>query len=299
VNKITAQRLGCLAALATLTACGDGGASQGEGSAVIVSPPPTANPPPNVPQPTPPAFGALGQTTSQQFAVLGFAFDGADAGFGYTQDTASLDFRSAVGLRLLAPSQLFLTIPSYGEAMLVANGGSGTDGQGRTLSLSYSTLGGGASLSVADAGGTRGYLQSTGFGSWVSGFRAGLQFPYRVVSFVYGVPTKPGDVPTSGTLIYDSSYPDDQPFTVDFGARTVSGTILVHTEEDTRTYSIRDVVFTADGTSFQGRLTTGNAALDGSIEGRFNGPAASEMMGRYQVPSGQSQDGGIFAKGKR
>jgi hypothetical protein len=79
-------------------------------------------------------------------------------------------------------------------------------------------------------------------------------------------------------------------FTVNFTARTVGGSISL----EGRTYSLQNVVFTADSTGFSGRLTTADPNLDGSIEGRFTGALASEMMGRLQVPPTQGQSMFLF-----
>jgi hypothetical protein len=301
----TAMELGVLAkwltlctALAFLPGCGGGGsdAPLGNGNPVVVTPPPTSSPPP-VPAPPPgaPVFGSLGQTTSQQFASFGFAYRGADAGFGYTPDPASFEPVSELGIRLVAPSQLLLAIPGSGEGVLTPNGASGTSTDGRLVYLGYSTLGGSASLSAPDLGGDKPYLTSTMNGSWVSAPTSGQPFTYRLIEFVYGVATKAEDVPRSGTANYGiRDLGEDRTLTVDFTACTVSGSISL----EGRSYSLRNVVFTADSTGFSGRLTTVDPSLDGFIEGRFTGALASEMMGRLQVPPTQAQSIFLFTGGR-
>ena len=295
---ILAKWLTLCTALAFLSSCGGGGADAppGNGNPIVVTPPPTSSPPPApAPLPGAPVFGALGQTTSQQFASFGFAYRGEDAAFGYTPDYASFEPVSELGIRLVAPSQLLLTIPGSGEGVLTPNGASGTSTEGRLVYLGYSTLGGSASLSVPFRGGDKLYLTSTMNGSWVSAPTSGQRFPYRLIEFVYGVATKAEDVPTTGTANYEiRDLGEVRTFTVDFTARTVAGSISL----EGRTYILQNVVFTADSTGFTGRLTTGDSSLIGSIEGRFTGALASEMMGRLQLPPTQGQSMFLFTGGR-
>jgi hypothetical protein len=244
-------------------------------------------------------FGALGQTSSQQFAVLGFAYRGQDAGFGYRPDPTSVEPDVAVALRFLAPSQLLLTIPGLGEGALLPSGASGADFQGRLNYLGYLALGGNSHLTLPLAKGATTYLTSTGFGSWVSPPENSPQsYPFRLIEFVYGVPTRPDDVPASGSATYESSDANIGPIVVDFAARRVTGTIAAGGTES-RAYSIRDVVFTPDGTGFQARLTTGDPTLEGSIDVRFTGTAAIELMGRYRAPGMEGNLPYLFAAAKR
>jgi hypothetical protein len=250
-----------------------------------------------------PAFGALGQTTTQSFSVLGFSYRGVEVGgFGDLEpDPSSFNLNPAIGLRLVAPFQLVLAIPGFGEAPL--GGGSlstGTDSKGRLVSAGYSAVGGTVTLQLAQLGNEM-YLSSTGFGFWQSNFQPGSQFPYAVAQFVYGVPTPPTDVPSGGSGTYDGAEFATHigPLTVDFTARTVSGAIKVGTAAGTRVYNLSGVLFTADGAGFRGRLTTGDPALDGEIEGRFTGSSAREIMGRYHVPNQQGPAPFVFAAVRR
>jgi hypothetical protein len=117
------------AAGALMTAgCGGGGGSAppSGGDGVVVGPPPSSGPPPTLPPPAPaPIFGALGQTASQQFVTLGFSYRGRDGGFGLDKDPKSGDITRSIGLRFAAPSELLLSIGSFGEAALVPDGSSG------------------------------------------------------------------------------------------------------------------------------------------------------------------------------
>lgn len=279
-------RLACCTAMAlAIAGCGGsgGGSPPGDGGGVIITPPPTSTPAPPPPQATP-AFGALGQTTTQSFAVLGFTYGGQETGFGINPDLSSYDPKAAIGLRLVAPSQLVLTIAGVGEGPLGGSLSTGTDTKGRLVLVGYSIFGGGAALQLANIGVPDSYLSSTGLGSWEGPSPPGARHPFSGAMFVYGVPTAPQDVPQGGTAIFDTT--DLQTLSVDFTARTVSGTIKVSVSaSETKLYSLRDVVLSADGTQFSGRLTTGDPALEGSFEGRFTGPLAREMMVRYHFPS--------------
>lgn len=301
-RKTIWTRLACCGLLSLAAACGGGdGTLDGGNDPVLVGRPPTSNPVPPVP-PSPPGaalFGALGQSSSQQFATIGFAYDGRDGGFGYDLDLASFDPDAVIGLRFLAPSQLLLSVPGRDEGVLYHNGGSGTDTEGRLVYLSYEAVGGFAGLSLVLAGAGKGYLASTGQGSWISPPVSGKAYPYRIFEFVYGVPTAAGNVPVSGSATYDIAQGEVGPLTVDFTSRTVSGTIKFPLESGTRTYSLEGVLLTGDATAFAGKLTTGDPSLDGAINGRFVGGAASEMMGRYHLPLANGRAGFLFAGRKR
>jgi hypothetical protein len=250
-----------------------------------------------------PAFGALGQTTTQSFSVLGFSYRGIEVGgFGDLEpDPSSFNLNPAIGLRLVAPLQLVLAIPGAGEGPLGGSRSTGTDTKGRLVFVGYSALGGILGLQLARLGAEETYLSSTGFGSWQSDFQPGNPYPYAVAQFVYGVPTPSTDVPSGGSGTYDGAEFATHigPLTVDFTARTVSGAIKVGTGAGTRVYHLSGVLFTADGAGFRGRLTTGDPTLDGEFEGRFTGSSAREMMGRYHVPNQQGPAPFVFAAARR
>jgi hypothetical protein len=282
------------------TGCGGGGGSPPppDGTGVIVTPAPTP-PPTAAPTPPPAIFGALGQTTSQQFATLGFSYRGRDSGFGLEPDPTSLDTSRTIGLRLAAPSQLLLSIGGFGEGVMMPNGSGGTDQKGRIILLGYSALGGTASLQLEPRLDGN-YLSSTGRGSWESPPTLGGAFPFAAAEFVYGVPTAPGSLPATGLGTFDFILSAPQSLTVDYGARTVSGTVTINPGGGTsRVYALRDVIFTGDGTQFRGRLATTDPALDGTIDGQFTGPGGAEMMGRLLFPVEQRSAGLVFVGARR
>ena len=81
-----------------ITGCGDGGGGSPSGGGNVSVPPissPAPAPAPN-PTPNPGMFGALGQTTSQAFAVLTISYRGSDNGFDLTPDPFSIS--TTIGL---------------------------------------------------------------------------------------------------------------------------------------------------------------------------------------------------------
>ena len=290
------------AALTLLTtACGGGGGSPPADATGVIPPsstPAPPLPPIAVPSPAAPLFGALGQTTSRQFATIGFDYRGADGGFGLSPDPNSFDTARAVGLRFNAPSQLHLTVGGFGEGLLIPNGGGSNDGRGRTTSLSYSVLGGGAILYALPRGdGT--FLTSTARGGWESPPSQGGEFPYVAVEFMYGVPTAPSSFPGSGAAIYDVTLTGTDPISVDYAAGRVTGTISIEVGTGARTYTLRDVVLTGNGTQFRGRMVTGDPKQDGTLEGQFNGSTGQELMGRVFFSSDPDLKVGIFFGSRR
>ena len=288
-------------ALAT-TGCGGSGGG-GAGSAPSASAPPTAAPAPT-PSPTPtpsgPLFGALEQTSTQQFATLGFSYIATEvAGWDIAVEPASVESARAIGVSFVAPSQLRLAIAGFGDGPLLPNGGGGVS-DGRTTPLGYNVIGGSASLFLIRRP-DGAYLASSAFGIWHGPPVTGQGATGPVSTFVYGVSTAPGDVPGEGTAIYYTEFSgiaaiasagDLQAayhngtarLTVDFRARTVTGNIDVAAEDALATYSLTQVVFAPDGTGFTARLMRGNMLVDGFLEARFTGPSAREMIVRWSTP---------------
>ncbi len=299
------QRPRLLAAAALALVCGScdgGGSSAPIPSSSTPSPSPVPTPAPSAPAPTLPAgiqsFGTLGQTTPQAFAVLGFSVRGKDGGFGYVIDPATLDTQSTTGLRLAAVNQLVLSVAGQGEGTLIPNGGNGIDPQGRLVQASYNVLGGVAGLQETRLiDGT--VLKNTGHGSWVSAFTANDANPYLLISFVYGVPTAPSSIPQGGINLYRIAFgPPGSALTVDFTARTVSGTITLQEEGGAvHVYALQDVVLTGDRTEFKGRIASSTNGKTGEIQGRFTGSAGEEIMARYFIPgiTAPNYPAGIFS----
>jgi len=123
--------------------------------------------------------------------------------------------------------------------------------------------------------------------------------------FVFGVPTAPSDVPASGSASYrvivdgiasliEPGYPGYPDATVTFEADWSRGTVTGFMDVGLTTwdenyaslgrYAIKDGALAADRSAFSGRFTVPGTTAEGSFEGRFTGPQASELMVRWQAP---------------
>ena len=156
-------------ALAALAACGGGGSSDAPSAAVMASATPTPPPTPT-PTPTPaPSFSLaespflLGQSTSQEFVTLGFAYRAEAGAWESIPDPASLDEAVPIGVRLVAPAGLRLVVGGLGESPVQPNGGGGIDQSGRVVQLGFNAFSGAGSLNVGLAS-DGGYLASTALG---------------------------------------------------------------------------------------------------------------------------------------
>jgi hypothetical protein len=203
----------------------------------------------------------------------------------------------------VAPSQLLLAIPAYGEGALVPNGGGGTDDRGRTYLLQYQVFSGHAAISLVRRP-NGDYLTNSALGTWLGPFNAGQRFPYPVAAFAYGAATAASQVPGSGAGTYEGSiegsaalssesenvlsyYAGTARLNVDFAGRTVSGTIDIDGENANfarRIFTLTQTVFNGDGSGFQGRLMREGGQVDGAIDARFTGAAADEIIVRWYAP---------------
>jgi hypothetical protein len=155
-----------------------------------------------------------------------------------------------------------------------------------------------ASLFIPGVRNNRLALFHTSFGEW-NASRIDPTNPDRVDQnyglFCYGIPTAAGDVPTSGTATYDSyasaffGYFDGEARLVfDFGAGTVTGSFEGLLNDgigglgSIGRYELVNIAYAPGGTTFTGRFRAAGGAVQGSFEGRFTGPQASELMVRWQ-----------------
>lgn len=307
-NRHIPRRGLILVVAAALAACGgDEGSQVDTRTGVIPAPaPPTPpTPPPPAPSVAASIFGALGQTTSQSLASLGFGYSGVEVGgFGdLAIEASSVDPNYLIGFRVATPSQLLLSLGGIGEDPLVPNGGGGIDSNGQTVQRSYSVLGGNASLSLlAFSSGV--YLTSSALGSWTGPPSSGPRAVYRVAQFAYGVPTPVNEMPNVGSANYDTqiygpialSAPGDDAaayysgtarLSVNFATGTVSGTIELGSVGGSGppiTFTLSQAVLNADKAGFQGQLTSVGGGADGFIQGLFTGRTASEMIVRWRSP---------------
>jgi hypothetical protein len=300
---------GLLAAV-TLTACG-GGSSGG-----IVSAPPNApapNPTP-APAPTPVPVGALpnplGLVSAEPFATVyaspdrGFASDFRD---GATQSEQS----PALELRYLAASNTYeITLPGKAGGKLVPWFWNGSVTDSRVVAAN------GEALPDVNVGifvpgqGPFGRYSYTSIGFWSPLYDVPVPEGQARESgwFAYGVPSKPGDVPTSGKATFRAEIfgymrgsevagmdlSGSALLDFDFAMGRLSGYLdpvvpeggwIGLDEDDLGRYQFTQTVFGAGSTSFSGRfLQPGMTEASGNFAGIFTGPGAAELMARFEAP---------------
>lgn len=263
--------------------CGGGDGQPSLTASASGTPTPAPAPTPT-PTPTPvpnPFFNyvtfALGQSAGFDFAVLGYRVAGKAGPFENIPDPATIDPTIPIGLAYSGSGEFRISIGGVGENRLVPNGGGGiASADGRTTQFGFSALGGGGSIGEALDFGAR-PLTST-----ASGY---LSLPTRPSSlyyaddhiFLYGVPTSPTAVPTTGFAEFrsccDTTY---SAIRVDY----TSGVLTVVRLGGGTTFI--DVALGTDRSTFTGRF--GSAEGEGTVDGRFTGPDGREMMLRFIVP---------------
>ena len=107
--------------------------------------------------------------------------------------------------------------------------------------------------------------------------------PYLMATFAYGTPTAMNALPVAGMFSYTAYALSERTLTVDFGARTVAGS-LDFGNNGVRTYELTDVVLSADRTRFSGRLVPPDGSHEGQIDGLFMGPTGAEVAMRVSFP---------------
>jgi hypothetical protein len=118
--------------------------------------------------------------------------------------------------------------------------------------------------------------------------------------FAFGIPTPGSGVPVTGTASYNAivrGRPLDIEGVIDgdatlqfnFGAGTLSGHLdpVLHYKgraTDLGTYNFVNTVFGVGSANFAGGLSHSGTSTLGAFDGRFTGPAAQELMGRWTAP---------------
>ena len=99
-------------------------------------------------------------------------------------------------------------------------------------------------------------------------------------AFSIGKVTPASSMPTTGTATYSGYAMDDNwrkaNFAVDFGAKTVEGRLMSHTDPNIVYYKLSGVI---NGSSFEGLNTEDRNEI--RMRGRFYGPQAAEIGGVY------------------
>jgi hypothetical protein len=132
-----------------------------------------------------------------------------------------------------------------------------------------------------------------------------LQLTYTTFAFdkdswmAFGIPTATVGMPVTGTATYSAKLVGDAQgyyvagtgsFSFDFGAGKLSGyldPVLYDgwgTEFSAGKFDFVKTVYSTGSTAFSGQLANSFFATRGSFDGRFAGPAAEELMGRWQAP---------------
>ena len=264
----------------TLGACGGGG---GGGTNFIPSPPvtPAPEPPPPPPPPPPPVPSTAnvfpGLTQSTQFAATGYESGGSsgnDMSVRYDASTGDYIF----DLPSAEPGRFSPQYPQYNGWSGAIVDSSGTASTSMTirdpaaLELTYTTF--------ARYSPTNGYAPS--------GYVA------------FGSATPEGAVPVTGSASYSATLSGGSTgglvvlggtaaLNFDFAAGTLSGSLDASLAGEWNGagpyhFDFGNAVFSTGSTSFSGQLSSTSVDGLGSFDGRFTGPNAQELMGRWQIP---------------
>jgi len=204
-----------------------------------------------------------------------------------------------------------ISIPGFEQGTVTNTSYNGTDGQIATSSFNRVTAG--ASNSVQDLsvflvvpGSQFSPYTYTSFGQWTgtTGKAANGGILRSEGSFAYGIPTKAGEVPITGSATYlaDIRGSTETPgfslvtgnasLTFDFGAGKLSGFMHPRIQDDWDgifvdygQYDFTQTVYSTGSTTFSGKfMVPGLPGADSSFQGNFTGPNAPELMGRFQAP---------------
>lgn len=292
MSRTLLSRLLVSGAACALAACGGGG-----GSGVSFTPPPpttktcpdgsvipTSQPCPTPPPPTAAIFPNV--TTDTNFAVLGLE--------ATAPNTAASDLNeNGFSVRYDAATQNYLIdLPSHGEATLQIDSQDATYWHGRAFTGFYE----GTWVDVFKPTSTNPEIQLayTSFGATSSYDTSDFGF------FAFGIPTPSSGVPVTGSASYnalivgrpldiDGIIGGDATLQFNFGAGTLSGVFdpvlqFNGVETDLGSYNFVNTVFGVGSATFSGGLAHSGTNSRGAFNGRFTGPAAEELMGRWTAP---------------
>ena len=280
MHKLTRRTALASVGIAMLAGCGGSNPTPIPTPSPAPTPPPTPTPSPT-PTPLPPigSFGTLGVTTAASYAVLGHSVRGAGTGWDFAPVRSSLTLDPGISVRFVPPSGLVLAIPGYGEGEMVPDEAAGGGViQGERASAAFKALGGVLWVYRVYRGATQPfkYLLEAYFTSAPDTARPD---PYLLATFVYGLSTPVNDLPAVGVSSYIAYAASERALTVDFDARTVTGSLDFH-NNGLRTYQLADGVLSEDRTHFTGRLVPTDNTPEGQIDGLFMGPTGVEIAMR-------------------
>lgn len=279
-----AQLLSICGYVFLLSGCGGGDSPSSLTASASGTPAPAPTP---TPTPTPnPSFNygtfALGQSPRFDFVTLGYRVAGKAGPFENIPDLATVDPTIPIGLAYSELGEFSISIGGVGESRLVPNGGGGfASADGRTTQFGFSALGGGGSIGEILDFNVR-PLSFTASGYLSLPTRPSALFYADDYLFLYGVPTAPAAVPTTGIADFRSCCETTySAIRVDYA----SGRLAVVRLGGGITFT--DVALGTDRSTFTGRFAS--AEGDGTVDGRFTGPDGREMMLRLIVPGKAAQ----------
>ncbi|WP_188644608.1 hypothetical protein [Tsuneonella deserti] len=189
-------------------------------------------------------------------------------------------------MRFEAPNRLFLKLPTLGEGKLVPRTVGGSF-RGELVDVTFDVLGGICQLVrpiVAEK--LQQYVMQ---GYFVSAPEANQSQSTLLLTFAYGIPTPPSALPASGAADYAMSYNDKGfAFHADYATKAITGTIPFFVNGPTLSSQLKEVVISADGASFSGRLLPPDGSPEGTIQGMFMGPSGEEFIALTVLKSGQT-----------
>ena len=265
-----------------LAACGGGGGGGGGGGVGSTPPPPPPPPPP--PTQTGPIF-TPGVTTSTDFAVMGYergagdttVADLATGGFTVSYDAASQSY--------------LIGLPSFGGGAPGAFSLIEQTTLGIRGTIPHST--GTAHVIAPPPPATGPYQYSA-----VATIDSIETTPNSVLAF--GLATPAGSVPVIGNATYTANLAGavfgqtygvagTASFNFDYAAGTLGGTLSPVVidgwgiEFGFGEYTFNNTVYSSGSTTFSGGLTNATDSLTGAFSGRFTGPVAQELIGRFNL----------------
>jgi hypothetical protein len=291
MRNILLSRLMVAAGACAIAACGGGG-----GGVEFTPPPPgpTTKTCPDgsvipiaetCPQPPPATSPAIFSdvTTDTNFAVLGLeasaigqaASDLTKTGFSVRYDAETTNY--------------LIDLPSGEESPFIDYGEDASYWNGYAAGGSY--------LNVFKPTSTNPEMQLdyTSFGAITQSYYSS-DFGF----FTFGIPTPATGVPVTGSAGYNAmivgspldiygKIDGDATLQFNFGAGTLSGHLdpVLHyngVDTDLGTYNFVNTVFGVGSASFSGGLSHAGTSSVGAFDGRFTGPAAQELMGRWSAP---------------
>ena len=141
-------------------------------------------------------------------------------------------------------------------------------------------------------------LSYTSYASWY--LQTGPSSTAEAGLFAFGVPTAASEVPVTGTGTYAAQIIGDNSsgywisgqaqLVFDFGAGSLSGHMRPKAvdgwgiEWELGRYDFTQTVFGKGSTTFSGKFAVPGSTAPSFFEGRFTGPAATELMARWSAP---------------